>query len=165
VHPSRLCPYMMCPHLLLLLVGLASCGPVSSDNAPSVGSGASVTKSPLSTQGPAPGINSLTQVVPSANPGSLASANGTGAVADLAVPARMTKELASPNVALETLAQSAPPGAVDPLIQAFNDKDERQVGAAAWIEEQEYQDPDPGQENQDPDEGQANQDPDEKGEK
>jgi hypothetical protein len=61
----------------------------------------------------------------------------------------MANELASPNVALETEAQSAPLGAVDPLIQALNDKE---VGAEELMEEQESQDLDEGQENQDLDE-------------
>ena len=48
----------------------------------------------------------------------------------LVVPAWMAKELDSPDVAtriraLETWAQSAPPGAVDPLIAALDDNDER----------------------------------------
>jgi len=159
--PSR--PYLRlpCPHLLLvlslpLLAGLAGCGPASSDNAPGVASRASMSKPPLSEQGPVPGINPLTPVTPAASPGSLASENGTGAVDGLVVPAWMAKELPSPNVALQTGAQSAPPGAVDPLIQALNDKDERQVGTEALIEEQEVQDfvEEP-----------ANQDPNEDGEK
>lgn len=48
----------------------------------------------------------------------------------LVVPAWMAKELDSPDVgvrirALETWAQSAPPGSIDPLILAYEDKDER----------------------------------------
>ena len=93
--PSRPCLRLLCPHLvlllsLLLLAGLAGCGPASSDNAPGVKSGASVSKPPL-------------------------SADGTG---------------------LETWAQSAPPGAVDPLIQA------------QLLEEEESQDLDEEEENQ-----------------
>ena len=39
MHPPRPCPYLLCPRLalllsLMLLAGLASCGPASSDNAP-----------------------------------------------------------------------------------------------------------------------------------
>lgn len=158
VPPSRPCLRLPCPHLLLVLslLLLAGCGPASSDNAPGVASRASMSKPPLSKQGPAPGINPLTPVIPAANPGALASANGTGAVDGPVVPAWMAKELASPNVALETWPQTAPPGAVDPLTQAINDKDERQVGAEALIEEQEVQDfvEEP-----------ANQDPNEDGEK
>lgn len=168
--PSRPRLHLLCPHFLLLLnflllAGLVGCGPASFDNAPGVESRASVSKPPLSEQGPAPGIKPLTPVIPAAAPGPLASANGTGAVDGPVVPAWVAKELASPNVALETRAQSVSPGAVDPLIQALNDKDERQVGAEALIEEQEYQDPEEEQANQSPDEGQENQDPDEKGEK
>ena len=156
--PSRPCLRLLCPHLvlllsLLLLAGLAGCGPASSDNAPGVESRASVSRPPLSKQGPAPGINPLTPVTPAANPVSLASANGTGAVDRLVVPAWLAKELASPDVrvrlrALETWAQSAPPGAVDPLIQALNGKDERQVRAKELIEEEENQDLDEEEENQ-----------------
>jgi hypothetical protein len=61
----------------------------------------------------------------------------------------MANELASPDVALETWEQSAPQGAVDPLIQALNDKE---VGAEELSEDQENQDLDEGQENQDHDE-------------
>jgi hypothetical protein len=48
----------------------------------------------------------------------------------LVVPAWIAKEFDSPDVntrlrALETWAQSAPPGAIDPLILAYEDKDER----------------------------------------
>ena len=48
----------------------------------------------------------------------------------LVVPAWMAKELNSSDVgtrlrALETWVQSAPPGAIDPLILAYEDKDER----------------------------------------
>ena len=104
---SRPCLRLLCPHLvlllsLLLLAGLAGCGPASSDNAPGVKSRASVSKPPL-------------------------SADGTG---------------------LETWAQSAPPGTVDPLIQALNDKDESQYGANEMLEEEESQDLDEEEENQ-----------------
>ena len=56
VTPSRPCLRLLCPHLvlllsLLLLAGLAGCGPASSDNAPGVESRASVSKPPLSADG------------------------------------------------------------------------------------------------------------------
>ena len=59
----------------------------------------------------------------------------------LAVPAWMAKELDSPDVAtrlraLETWAESAPPGAVDPLILAYEDKDERVRARAMELIEQ-----------------------------
>jgi len=171
--PARPCLRLLCPHLvlllsLMLLAGLAGCGPASSDNAPGVESRASVSGPPLSKQGPAPGNNPLTPVTPAANPVSLASANGTGAVSGmgtlpggdsphavpvlssepadtvdaLVVPEWMAKKLDSPDVrvrllALETWAQSAPPGAVDPLILAYEkDKDERvRARAMELIEE------------------------------
>jgi len=59
----------------------------------------------------------------------------------LVVPAWMAKELDSPDVAtrlraLETWAQSAPPGAVDPLNLAYEDKDERVRARAMELIEQ-----------------------------
>jgi hypothetical protein len=59
----------------------------------------------------------------------------------LVVPAWMAKELDSPDVAtriraLETWAQSAPPGAVDSLIMAYEDKDERVRARAMELIEQ-----------------------------
>ena len=149
---------LLCPHLLLLLslpllAGLAGCGPASSDNAPGIESRARVSKLPLSEQGLAPGSNPLTSATPVADPGSLASKNETGATDGQVVPAWMANELASPNVALETEAESTPPGGVDPFIQALNDKE---VGAEELYE---------GQENQDLNEGQENQDHEEDGEK
>jgi hypothetical protein len=61
----------------------------------------------------------------------------------LIVPAWIAKELDSPDVgtrlrALETWAQSAPPGAVDPLILAFEDKDERVRARAMELIEQDW---------------------------
>ena len=173
MRPLRPCLRLLCPHLvlflsLLFLAGLAGCGPAPSDNVSSLLSRASVSGPPLSKQGPAPGNNPLTPVTPAANPVSLASANGTGAVSGmgtlpgwdsphavpvlssepadtvdaLVVPEWMAKKLDSPDVrvrllALETWAQSAPPGAVDPLILAYEkDKDERvRARAMELIEE------------------------------
>ena len=62
-------------------------------------------------------------------------------VEPLVVPAWMAKELDSPDVAtrlraLETWAESAPPGAVDPLILAYEDKDERVRARAMELIEQ-----------------------------
>jgi HEAT repeat protein len=59
----------------------------------------------------------------------------------LVVPAWMAKALDSPDVsvrlrALETWAQSAPLGAVDPLILALEDKDERVQARATELIEQ-----------------------------
>jgi hypothetical protein len=61
----------------------------------------------------------------------------------LVVPAWIAKELDSPDVgtrlrALETWAESAPPGAVDPLILAYEDKDERVRARAMELIEQDW---------------------------
>jgi hypothetical protein len=148
MRPSRPCLRLLCSHLalllsLMLLAGLAGCGPASSDNAPNLESRASVGGPSLSKQGPSPRNDPFT---PAASPVPLPSVNGTGSapgrgtvpggdspravpvpsskpadpVDTLVVPAWMAKELDSPDVgvrlrALETWAQSAPPGAVDPL--------------------------------------------------
>jgi hypothetical protein len=61
----------------------------------------------------------------------------------LVVPAWIAKELNSPDVgtrlrALETWAQSAPPGSVDPLILAYEDKDERVRARAMELIEQDW---------------------------
>ena len=61
----------------------------------------------------------------------------------LVVPEWRAYKLNSPNVrvrlrALETWAQSAPPGAVDPLILAFEDKDERVRARAQRLIEQDW---------------------------
>jgi HEAT repeat protein len=55
----------------------------------------------------------------------------------------MAKELDSPDVAtriraLETWAQSAPPGAVDPLIAALDDNDERVQARAMELIDQDW---------------------------
>ncbi len=62
----------------------------------------------------------------------------------LVVPEWMAQKLNSPNVrvrlkALETWAQSAPLGAVDPLILAFEDKDERVRARAQQLIEQDWE--------------------------
>ena len=160
---SRSCLCLLCPHLslllsLLLLAGLTGCGPDSSDNASGVEARASESKPPLSEQGSASGINPWTPVTSVANPRSLPSANGTG------VPAGKAKELASSNDAVETWAQSAPSGAVDPLPQVLNATDERQGGAEALSEDQEYQDLLEEQEQQGLVVEQENQDLDQEGE-
>ncbi|SRR5712692_3207339 len=172
MRPSRPCLRLLCPRLalllsLMLLAGLAGCGPASSDNAPSPESRASVGGSLLSEQGPLPRNDAFT---PKASPLPLALVNGTGSasgtgtvpggdslhavsvpssesphsVDGLVVPEWMDQKLNSPNVrvrlrALETWAQSAPPGAVDPLILAFEDKDERVRARAQQLIEQDWE--------------------------
>jgi hypothetical protein len=63
---------------LILLVGLAACGPASSDNASSLESRGSVSGPPLSKQNPSPGSNSLPPLPQAASPVPLASGNGSG---------------------------------------------------------------------------------------
>ena len=173
MHSSRPCLRLQCPHLvlsLMLLAGLAACGPASSDNAPNLGPNASADGLSLSKQGPSPRNNSFTTVTQAASPVPLASVQGTGAPSGMGtlpggnsrpmvsapapnnpvdslgargVPEWMAKELASPDVharlrALETWAQSAPPGAVDPLILAYEDKDERVRARAMELIEQDW---------------------------
>ena len=147
---------------LTLLAGLSGCGPASSDNAPSLGPRASVAGPPLSEQSPSPRKDPLPQT---ANPGLSAPITVIGATSGeetrknglpelpvsspksassgdtLVVPAWMVKELESPDIgtrlrALETWAQSASPGAVDPLILAFEDPDERVRARAMELIEQ-----------------------------
>ena len=62
----------------------------------------------------------------------------------LLVPTWMAKELDSPDVgtrlrALDTWVQSAPPGSVDPLILAYEDKDERVRARAMELIEQDQE--------------------------
>jgi hypothetical protein len=64
-------------------------------------------------------------------------------VEGLVVPEWMAQKLNSRKVrvrlqALETWAQSAPPGAIDPLILAFEDKDERGRARAQELIEQDW---------------------------
>ena len=157
MHPSRSCLVMLLS--LILLAGLASCGPASSDNAPNLEPRAGVN-------GPAAqstGQEGKTLIPPMATDNQTGSASGRGTVPGgdsshavpvlssepghpiegLVVPEWMAQKLNSPNVrvrlrALETWAQSAPPGAVDPLILAFEDKDERVRARAQQLIEQDW---------------------------
>jgi hypothetical protein len=151
---------------LMLFAGFAGCGPASSDNAPNLESRASVDGPSLSKQGSSPRNDTFTPAaspLPLASVNGTGSASGTGTVpggADphavsvlssepghpiegLVVPEWMAQKLTSPNVrvrlkALETWAQSAPPGAVDPLILAFEDKDEQVRARAQQLIEQDW---------------------------
>ena len=158
MRPSRSCLAMLVT--LMLLTGLAGCGPASSDNTPSLGPNASMDGPSLSKQGSSPRNDAFTSA---ASPVSLASANGTGTgtvsqgdsshavpvippepghpVDNLVVPAWVAKELDSPDArvrlrALESWVQSAPPGMVDRLILALEDKDERVRARAMELVEQ-----------------------------
>ena len=149
-----------------LLIGVPGCGPASSDNAPSVETRANVGGPPLSKQGPSPGNDPFTPVashVSLASGNETGTASGKGIVPGgdsphavpvpasepappvdtLVVPAWMAKELNSPDVsvrlrALETWAQSAPVGAVDPLFLALEDNDERVQARANELIEQDW---------------------------
>lgn len=78
---------------------------------------------------------------PSAEP--TPSTKPTDTLPPLVVPAWIAKELTSPDAgtrihALETWAQSAPAGAIDPLILAYEDKDERVRARAMELIEQDW---------------------------
>lgn len=151
---------------LMLCGGLAGCGPASSDNAPNLGPRASVDGPSLSKQGPSPRNDAFAPAanpLPLASVNGTVSASGRGTdpevdsphaapvlssepthpVDGLVVPEWMAQKLNSPKVrvrlqALETWVQSAPPGAVDPLILAFEDKDERVRARAQQLLEQDW---------------------------
>lgn len=77
----------------------------------------------------------------SPNTVSVSSSKSTDTLEPLVVPAWMAKELDSPDVrvrllALETWTQTAPLGAIDPLILALEDKDERVQNRAMELIEQ-----------------------------
>ena len=159
-----LCPRLALLLSLMLLAGLTGCGPAASDNAPNLGPRASVNGTPQAEQSSSPRKDPFT---PAASPAPLASENGTGAasgkgtaenspntapvpsskpadpVDTLDVPAWMVKELDSPDVgtrlrALDTWVQSAPPGAIDPLILAYENQDERVRARAMELIEQDW---------------------------
>ena len=79
----------------------------------------------------------------SSHPVSVVSSGPEHPVEGLVVPELMVQKLNSPNVrlrlrALEAWAQTAPPGAVDPFILAFEDKDERVRALAQQLLEQDW---------------------------
>jgi hypothetical protein len=93
-----------------------------------------------------PGISSEKETAPGGSR-SLAvpvpPSQSTDSVDALVVPAWMAKELDSPDAgirirALETWAQSAPPGSIDPLVLAYEDKDERVRARAMELIEQDW---------------------------
>ena len=150
---------------MMLLTGLAGCGQASPDKAPSLESRASVPppskQGPSAGKNPLIPVTPEAAPVPLASGNKTDNVAGNGTVpggdspsaapvpstksADsldgLVVPAWIAKELDSPDVnirlrALETWAQSAPPGSVDPLILASEDKDERVRSRAMELIEQ-----------------------------
>ena len=145
--------------------GLAGCGPAP-DNAPNLGPRASVGELPPVQKSPTPRNDPAAQAA-SPMPLASDSGNGSGSgrrtapeadnspaapipstkptdpIDSLVVPAWMAKELNSPDVgtrlrALETWVKSAPPGAIDPLILAYEDKDERVRARAMELIEQDW---------------------------
>lgn len=155
-------PYRALFLSLMLLAGLDGCGPASSDNAPNLGPRASVNGKPQAEQSSSPRQDLFT---PAARPAPLAQVNQTDAISGgktgepspstapvpsskpadpmdtLVVPAWMAKDLESPDIgtrlrALETWVQSAPPGSIDPLILAYENKDERVRARAMELIEQ-----------------------------
>ena len=93
-----------------------------------------------------PGAVAGTGTVPVENSPPAVPVSSTKSVAvlePLVVPAWIAKDLESPDVgtrvrALETWAQSAPPGAVDPLILALENTDERVRARAMGLIEQDW---------------------------
>jgi hypothetical protein len=158
-----MCPSRSCLALLLglmFLAGLAGCGPASSDNAPNFESRASVDGPEYRPE--ARGTGRGEKIIPLIASGNeTVSTSGRGAARGgesllaaaltssnpaylgdpLVVPVWMAKELDSPDArvrlrALETWVQSAPTGAVDRLILALEDKDERVRARAMELVEQ-----------------------------
>ena len=105
------------------------------------------TPNPVSlTLGNLPGTAAGKETIPRGEnlPAVLApSTESEGSLNPLVVPTWITKDLDSPDVgtrvrALETWAQSAPPGAVDPLILALENTDERVRARAMELIEQDW---------------------------
>lgn len=148
-------------------MALAGCGQASPDKAPSLESRASVPppskQGPSSGNNPLTPVTPAAAPVPLASGNKTDSVAGNGTVPGgdspsaapvpstksvdsldaLVVPAWMAKELESPDVdtrlrALETWAQSAPPGAIDPLIAALDDNDERVQARAMELIDQDW---------------------------
>lgn len=164
--PSRPSLLLVCPRLtllmcLMLLAGLAGCGPASSDNAPTLGQRVSQSKPALVQENQPPRIDFIASAASSTatSSSSLASESSMPARATipveaspkaapasstkpanpmdiLEVPAWFTKDLASPNVdtrlrALDTWVLTAPVGSIDPLILAYGTDDDERVQARA----------------------------------
>jgi hypothetical protein len=140
--PSLLpvCPCLALPLCLLLLVGLAGCGPASSENTPSSRTDtlASAASSVLASPAPLASDNGNGSVsekgkVPvgdSPKTASAPSSKPANPMRVLEVPAWFAKDLASPDVgtrlrALDTWLLTAPGGSIDPLILAFENDEER----------------------------------------
>ena len=126
-------------------------GPPLSKQGPSPGNNPLTPVTPAASpvplaSGDKPGIPSGKGTVPGGDrpPAVTVPSSQSADSADaLVVPAWMAKELDSPDAgvrirALETWVQSAPPGSIDPLILAYEDKDERVRVRAMELTEQDW---------------------------
>jgi hypothetical protein len=116
--PSLLlsCPCLALSMSLLLLAGLAGCGPAPSDNAPTLAPRASQGEPPVSQENPPPRTDLIASATNSAktSPAPLVLENGTGSLPGKgtvsrgdpphAAPASSTKNLVNPMDALEVPA-------------------------------------------------------------
>ena len=150
------CPGLALPMGLLLLAGLASCGPAPSDNASTLDPRASQGEPPVSQKNPPPRTDLIASATSSAtaSPAPLASENTTSSVPAsstkpanpmdaLVIPKWIAKDLASPDVdtrlrALDTWVLTAPTGSIDPLILAFENDDDRVRARAMELIEQDW---------------------------
>ena len=112
---------------LMLLAGLAGCGPASSDNAPTLGSPA--TPIPLASE-------NGTGAVPGKGTAPVQSAKPVNPIDALVIPEWIVKDFASPDVetrlrALNAWVLTAPVGSIDPLILAYGTDDDERVQARA----------------------------------
>ena len=133
---------------MALMAGTSGCGSASPDDRANVESHASMARPSPSAQAPV-SVNATTTLA--ASPGPLASGlapagHGEARQAEtLVVPARMAKELDSPDVqvrlqALDRWGQQAPTRSVDLLLLALEDEDERVQARALELIEQDKQD-------------------------
>ena len=133
---------------LLLLVGLAGCGPASSENASSPRTDLLASAASSATASPAPlvsenGNGSLSgkKTVPVGDSPKAVPAPSTNTkpakpMVALVIPVWIAKDLASPDIgtrlqALETWVMFAPAGSIDPLIMAYEKNDDDRVRARA----------------------------------
>ena len=131
---------------LLLLAGLAGCGPASSENAPpsridplaSAASSATVSPAPLASENRTGAVPAKGTVPVGDNPKAAPASSTKPAdpMDTLVVPAWIAKDLNSPDAgtrlqALETWVMFAPAGSIDPLIQAYASNDDDRVRARA----------------------------------
>ena len=167
MRPSRSCPALFLSLILLMaLAGCGQSSPEkapSLESRASVGGPPPSKPSPSSGNNPLtpvypaaspvplassdkPGIPSGKEIVPGGDRPPAVPAQSSqppDSVDALVVPAWIAKELDSPDAgarirALETWVQSAPPGSIDPLILAFEDKDERVRARAMELIEQDW---------------------------